>query len=63
MPPRGWRKSKDEKPSWLEAPKWNEKFKAFGDRVNFLSEESQHLATGKLRILPPRNPEKRERSS
>lgn len=40
---------------WLSRPG----FQAFGDRLNFLSVERQHLNTGKLRILPPSNPEKR----
>lgn len=33
--------------------------RAFGDRLDFLSPEKQHLNTGRLAILPPSNPEKR----
>lgn len=34
-------------------------FKPFGDRIDFLSPERQHLNSGKLRILAPLNPERR----
>lgn len=34
-------------------------FKAFGDRLDFLSPERQQLNSGKLRILAPLNPERR----
>lgn len=33
---------------WMDRQGW----KLFGDRLDFLAEESQHLETGKLRILP-----------
>lgn len=58
MPPKGWRK-KPESSQFLEAPRWDKTFIPFGDRLNFLSEERQHLATGRLRILPPLNRKKR----
>jgi hypothetical protein len=41
---------------WLAKPG----FAAFGDRLDFLSPEVQHLNTGTLKIMPPRNPEKRK---
>ncbi len=41
---------------YLEAPRWNDQFTPFGDRLNFLSEEGQHAVTGKLKILPPKDP-------
>lgn len=62
--PVGWRK-----PPPLDAgpksvvTKWPERegYKTFGDRLNFLSEENNQLASGKLRILSPKNPEKRDK--
>ena len=45
--------------TWLEAPRWNKNFVPFGDRLDFLSAEKQHLNTGHLRILPPRGERKR----
>lgn len=42
-------------------PVWGKQFVPFGDRMNFLSPERQHLQTGKLAILPARNPERRVR--
>lgn len=38
------------------APEWSARhgFKPFGDRINFLSPEVQHLHTGRLKILPAR---------
>jgi hypothetical protein len=47
-----------EKKKPLGAPVWNKAFVPFGDRLNFLSEERQHLATGTLRVLPARRPKK-----
>lgn len=38
-------------------------FTPFGDRLDFLSPERQHLNTGRLKILPPSNPEKRNARS
>lgn len=38
---------------FLEPTKFNKSFVPFGDRLDFLSDERQHLNTGKLRILPP----------
>ena len=35
----------------------------FGHRLDFLSPEVQHLNTGKLKIMPPLNPEKRKRGN
>lgn len=61
MPPKGWRKERPRATQFMEAPRWNKTFVPFGDRLNFLSDERQHLATGRLRILPPLNPERRER--
>lgn len=62
LPPKGWRKKPDST-QFLEPTRFNKSFTAFGDRLNFLSDEKQHLATGRLRILPPLNPERRERGS
>lgn len=44
---------------------WSTKhgFVPFGDRLDFLSPERQHLNTGRLKILPPSNPEKRNARS
>lgn len=47
----------------MEAPVWNKAFVPFGDRLNFLSPESQHAFTGRLRILPAKHPEKRNDTS
>lgn len=44
---------------YMEATKWNKQFLPFGDRLDFLSPEKRHLETGSLRILPPKNPDKR----
>ena len=64
MPPKGWKKNKSiGGKRMLEAPVWNKAFVPFGDRLDFLSPERQHLNTGRLRILPPRNPERREHNA
>lgn len=69
MPKKGWRKGEDGKfhpptsvtchtplpTSWTSRPD----FQGFGDRLNFLSPEAQHLHDGRLRILPPRGEKKR----
>jgi hypothetical protein len=59
MPPKGWKKHCDMSQSVSVA--WSSQFVPFGDEVNFLSPEQQHLATGNMKILPPVNPEKRHR--
>lgn len=64
-------RDKSQSPSAPERPQrsaspveWSSRhgFQAFGDRLNFLSPERQHLQTGTLRILPPANPEKRKKN-
>lgn len=44
---------------------WDQRygFKAFGDRLNFMSPEQGQMQTGRLAILPPVNPEKRKGKS
>lgn len=59
MPPKQVEPEAKVDVTWLEAPKWDKTFRGFGDRLNFLSDERQHLATGKLRILPSRGERKR----
>lgn len=58
MPPKGWKKGQGDRDK-SQSISWHRDFVSFGDRLNFLSPERQHLNTGKLRILPPRDPEKR----
>lgn len=49
------------RPQKLPAVAWSDPgFKAFGDRLDFLSPEAQHLQDGKLRILPARSKEVNE---
>lgn len=56
MPPKGWKKEDQvvTKSRYMEPTRWNKTFIPFGDRLDFLSPENQHLNTGRLRILPPR---------
>lgn len=49
---------KIDKKRYMEVPKWRKEFTAFGDRLDFLSEERQHLQTGRLKILPAKNPKR-----
>lgn len=42
--------------AWSKRKEW----RPWGDRLDFLSPEARHLQDGKLSILPPRNPEKRD---
>lgn len=43
---------------------WSQRhgFRPFGDRINFLSPEAQHLNTGRLMILPPYGVKKRRKA-
>lgn len=63
MPPKlGWKKGPDGKyrpPTGLPQVAWGRSFVPFGDRLDFLSPEVQHLNTGRLSILPPLGVKKR----
>ena len=65
MPPKtGWKKGEDGRFYPPRAPVsrvvWRKEFVPFGDRLNFLSPEVQHLNTGRLSIMPPRGERKRK---
>lgn len=62
MPPKGWRKPKEEVRTtpYLEPTKYDKSFTPFGDRLDFLSPEQAQLHDGKMRLLPARFPRKKE---
>lgn len=52
--PKGVYPRKPKKSSLSVEWQQREDFKPFGDRLGFLSPEQQHITTGRLRIMPPK---------